>query len=147
VLFLKIVYYTSGITGAGRLVRGISIGNALARSDIKCDYVLVSSSSFGRLARRFKHIHIIPDDIKNISKNNYKTSNIFTAMKDLQPDILLVDLLWFPLHHFIQELPCKKIFLCRQVDEKYFSIPTEQDKLIFDKDQYDELLMIEPFSL
>lgn len=143
---MKILYYTSGITGAGRIVRGISIGNALKRNNIKCDYIMLSSSAFGCLTDEFKHIQITPEKIEDISQKNYKTTDIYNTINDLKPDVLIVDLLWFPLHHFIEELPCKKVFLCRQVADNFFSIPLEHGTLMFNPAHYDEVLKIEPFA-
>jgi hypothetical protein len=143
---LKIVYYTSGTTGAGRVVRGICIGNALKRNKISCDYVILSSSPFGYLVGAFKHLEIPPEKLEDLSKEKYSTSNIFKAIGELKPDILLVDLIWFPLHNFMEELPCKKVFLCRQVNDVFFSIPTPKGALGFNPTHYDELLKIEPFE-
>jgi hypothetical protein len=143
---LNIVYYTSGITGVGRVVRGIAIGNALKRNNVECNYSILHSSEFSEANSEFDRIKIPPETLENLNRQNYKKSHIYNALQALRPDILLVDLLWFPLHFFIEELNCVKIFLCRQVDKHFFTIPTKQGTLLFNKKQYDHLLAIEPFS-
>ena len=143
---MNILYYTSGVTGSGRVVRGISIGNALKRHGIDCSYIILSSSSFTFLADDFNHIEIPPEKIDSFSNNNYESSILHRTLIDLKPDILLVDLLWFPLSNFINELECKKIFLCRQVDDRFFSIPRPDGQLNFKVEDYDQVLAIEPFK-
>lgn len=143
---MKVVYYTSGLSGAGRVVRGIAIGNAFRRKNIECEYVIMSSSPFGRLAGDAGFVHqTLPPEQENIlDDQNYLGSNIYAALKQTAPYALLVDLLWFPLHPFIQELPCKKIFLCRQVDYRYFSFNHGNRQISFDPDSYDLRFAIEP---
>jgi len=143
---LNIVYYTSGTTGVGRIVRGIAIGNALKRNKINCNFSILSSSNFSISDGEFQHVRIPPEALENLNRKNFKTSHVYNTLQTLRPHILLVDLLWFPLHFFIEELHCVKIFLCRQVDKHFFTIPTKQGSLRFTKENYDQLLAIEPFS-
>ena len=143
---MNILYYTSGVTGSGRVVRGISIGNALKRNGIDCSYKILSSSSFAFLVDEFNHIEIPPEKIDSFSNNNYGSSILHRTLIDLKPDILLVDLLWFPLSNFINKLFCKKIFLFRQTDDSFFSIPAADGQLNFRAGDYDQVLAIEPFK-
>lgn len=143
---MNILYYTSGITGSGRIVRGISIGNALKRNGIDCSYTILSSSSFAFMAYDFNHIEIPPEKIDSFSNNNYESSILYRTLLDLKPDILLVDLLWFPLSNFINKLSYKRIFLCRQVDDRFFSIPSPDGQLNFQVEDYDQVLAIEPLK-
>lgn len=119
---MKILYYTAGVAGSGRVVRGITIGNALKRNNIESDFIILSGSSFSHLAGLFNisHIEIPMEDERQLSKTNFHESELYNAIKEINPDILIVDLLWFPLHHFTAELPCKKVFLCHQVYDNFF---------------------------
>ncbi len=145
---LKIAYYTSGIAGSGRLVRGISIGNALKRKRINCEYYVLSSSSFAYLCDNFSIAHReIPLENEHIlTKDNYSNSVLYQTLTELQPDILLIDLLWFQIYHFIRRLKCNKIFLCHQVFDDFFSLPLEEETLRFNPEHFDLLLAIEPFT-
>lgn len=145
---MNIVYYTSGVTGSGRLVRGISIGNALRRTLFEFKYTIISNSPFASLADSlgFSHIKISLGTKEQLGAEMFGTSELYKAIMDINPDILIVDLLWFPLYHFIDKLPGKKIFLSRQVSDSFFSIPLENDLLQFDPQQYDKIISIEPFQ-
>lgn len=144
---MRVVFYTSGTTGSGRLVRGISIGNAIHRANLGWDYTIVNMSPFAHLADLFgyKHIEIPPEEEDRLSENTYAASNLYNTIISLNPDVLLVDLLWFPLSHFINELPCKKIFLCHYVRDEFFRVHLRNQTLCFRPGDYHSLLAIEPF--
>ncbi len=144
---MKIVYYTSGVTGSGRLVRGLSIGTALARSGIIADFTIVSSSPFSYLADilNIGHIEIPAESGEILSRDSFHDSILFKTLTALDPDILLIDLLWFPLYNFIEKVPGKKIFLWQRMAEEFFSIDLSSGRIIFDPDQYDIVLAMEPF--
>ena len=145
---MRVVYFTTGISGSGRIVRGISVGNAFKRKNIACDYTIISSSEFSFLIDRFAYNNItIPVESRaELSLKNYEQSVLYNTLIDLQPDILIVDLVWYTLHHFINTLNCRKIFLCRQVIDSFFSIVLQDDHLVFKPDDYHLIYAIEPFK-
>jgi hypothetical protein len=143
---MKIVYYTSGISGSGRIVTGISIGNAFRRKGMDVDFTILSSSPFAALADDYNHEEIPLEDEFSLSADRCRSSALYSTLERLQPDILLVDLQWYPLHHFIIELPCKKILLCRQVDDRFFSLPLHDGPLEFERSRFDLVLATEPFE-
>ena len=55
---MRVVYYTSGITGSGRVVRGLSIWNALRRAGVSWEYTILSSAPFAHLAERLGVSHV-----------------------------------------------------------------------------------------
>ena len=75
-----------------------------------------------------------------------KSSILFKTFMDLKPDVLLVDLLWFPLYYLINDLPFRKILLSRQVEDEFFSISTPDAKLVFRPEDFDFIFAIEPFK-
>ena len=145
---MKILYYTSGALGSGRIVIGISIGNAIRRKRLECDYIILSGSPFAYLADSFEieHIEISLEDEFKLSKDNYQNSELYNTIIEQNPDIIIVDHLWFSLYNFIDNLNCKKIFICPQIMDKFFSIELSDGKLKFRPDDYDLLLAIEPFT-
>lgn len=143
---MKILYYTSGVTGSGRIVSGIAIANALKRRNIECEYVILSSSNFAFLAGEIRHIEIPIEDEHALSATHCRDSMLYKTITGINPDVLLVDLQWFTLHHFIDELPCKKIFLSRQVHDRFFAIPLPNEKLVFRPESYNRVLATEPFA-
>ncbi len=145
---MKIVYYTSGVSGSGRVVRGISIGNAFRRQGKKVDFIILSSSPFAHLADifAFKHREIHIESENKLSKTNYPDSELYHTLTSLNPDILMIDLLWFSTNNFIKELPCKKIFLWQRMDDRFFTIDLPEGAISFKPESYDLVLAIEPFK-
>ena len=143
---MKICYYTSGVTGSGRVVTGISVGNAFRRKGAACEYTILHSSRFGFLAGDIPQKEIPIENESILSRQNYASSALYAALMEIKPDVLLVDLLWFPLYHFIHELTCKKILLCRQVHDRFFSIPLPDGPISFRPGDFDMVLATEPFT-
>ncbi len=143
---MRIVFYTSGLNGIGRIVFGISIGNALARKGIPCKYTILHHSRYGHLAGNFNQIQIPFENDRELSRERFEKSVLYKTLAKLKPDILIVDHMWFMVYNFIQSMPCKKIYLTDAVFDSHFKIPLPDGDMIFQHDHYDRVLAVEPFK-
>ncbi len=146
---MKIVYYSGAITGSGHIIQGISIYHAMVRSGSTADYSLLGSSHFPFLADEFSipHIQIPAEDETSLSAaERCRNSTLYRTIRELEPDILIVDLTWFTLSHFIRDLTCKKIILFRQLSPDGFIFPLMDPPLQFDPNDYDLVIATEPFE-
>ena len=145
---MNIVYYTPGGTGTGRIVRGIAIGNALKRAETEASFTILTSSSYSFLAEQagFNTIAIPLEHEGQLSRENFHTSELYSALETLKPDILIIDLVWYVFHAFIDLLPFKKALLLRQVIGAFFSLPFPDGTVNIDPHQYDLILSIEPWE-
>jgi hypothetical protein len=143
---MRIVYYTSGITGAGRLVIGIAIGNALNRKKVNCKYTLVHTSPAGHFADDFENIKIPLETTVELSPERCRSSILYKTLKKLKPDVMIVNHQWFTIYNFIDELPCRKIYISDQAYDAHFRVPLPGGDLVFNNGQYDRVLAIEPFT-
>ena len=145
---VNVVYYTSGIPGTGRIVQGISIYNALIRRGLNWAFTIVSSTRLAGIADVFgiPHIEIPLENENDLSPENWPRSALYGTLTRLKPDILVVDRMWFSLYHFLDELPCKKIFFSIQVRDAFYRIELRSGPLDFNGNQYDRVLAIEPFK-
>ncbi len=145
---MNIVYYSSMMTGSGHIVQGLSVARALKRNGINADFTILHCGGFGELADRenVSHVELPPENEKQLGADNFKSSALFLKLAALKPDVLLVDLSWYTLRHFIDGFDCLKIFLCRQVSDDAFSIPLPGDPLVFEPKQYDRIIATEPFD-
>lgn len=145
---MRIVYYTSGVTGAGRLVRGIAVGNALERKGVKCRFTIVHTSPVAHLAENFHTIKIPLETESELSKERYRTSVVYKTLKKLKPDVLIVNHTWFAIYNFIHELPCKKVYISDQALDSHFRIPLRgsEGEMTFSSGQYDRVIAVEPFT-
>lgn len=145
---MRILYYTTGASGSGNLVLGISIANAFRRRGVEHTLTLLSSSpNFTDLADRMgiRHREVPFENETQLSIEAYASSALYKAITELNPEVLIVNLHWFMLSSFIRDLPCKKVFLCRQVEERFFTVPLGEKALAFCPEDYDLSLSIEPF--
>ncbi len=94
----------------------------------------------------FNHLEIPVEHEKKLTAKTYPDSVLYQTLTSIKPDLLLIDLLWFPLYYFINELPCKNIFLWQRMDERFFSIPLPTGEISFNPNHYDLVLAIEPFK-
>jgi hypothetical protein len=91
------------------------------------------------------HREVPFEDEWRLSRRDFSSSALYTTILALRPDVLIVDMFWFPLSHFIRGLQCRKIFLCRQVADGFFSVRTAEETLKFNPEDYDLALATEPF--
>ena len=146
---MKILYYATGTTGSGHQVIGLSIANALRRRGVEHTLTLLSSSpGFAGLADRMgvSHREVPLENETQLSPEAFASSALYRTIVELNPDVLIVAMHWFMLASFIRELPCRKVYLCRQVDERFFTIPLPENSLAFRPEDYDLALSIEPFQ-
>jgi hypothetical protein len=143
---VRVVFYTSSITGAGRLVTGMSIGNALQRKGVSCTYTIVHSSDLGHLAENFNTAWVPVETGKDLAPGAWRKSVLYKTLAKLKPDVLLVHHTWFMVHHFIRELPGIKLYLSDQVYDSHFRVPLDSGELVFDPGQYARVIAIEPFD-
>ena len=145
---MHVVYYTSGIPGIGRIARGIAIRNALVRRGLTWDFTILSGTQLASVADDFEiaHVEIPLEDENDLSEANWPYSVLYKTLTQLEPDTLLVDRMWYTLYHFIDRLPCKKIFFSIQVHDLFFTIHLPESELAFNSAQYDRVMAIEPFA-
>jgi len=143
---VRVCYFTSGVTGSGRLVLGASICNGLRRLGHDIDFSVISAARNADFLAPITHYSIPIENEGDLDRAHFRGSRLFRQITQLKPDLLIVDLLWFALVHFIDELGCKKIFLSRQVDPGFFAIKPSRTLLRFDPAPYDRVLAIEPYD-
>ncbi len=123
---MRVIYYTSSIAGTGRIVQGISICQGLRRMGVSCDFLILSNADAvtASIADRLnvKHFEIPAETSRQLDSSNYREFALYLTLVELQPDILIVDRLWFTLHHFIGKIKCLKIFYSIQVSDDFYNI-------------------------
>jgi len=144
---VRVLFYSAGIAGSGHVVLGLSIANALRRAGADAESRLLSvETPFASLAGRLGvEIVTVPmEDELALGPDRYRSSALYKAITDYAPDVLVVDLFWFPLDPFIRDLPCKKVILIRQVDPRFFSMRLPDRELAFRPEDYDLIVKTEP---
>lgn len=146
---MRVTYYTAGVTGSGHVVRGIALGLGLRRKDPSVEYTLLHPSrDFARLcdAAGFANEVVPSEDEGILSPAGFRDSLLYSALLRSRPDALVVDMYWFALDAMLDELVCRKVFLCRQVHPSFFRVRLPDRDLAFEPRRWDMLVSCEPWD-
>jgi len=144
---MRVLFCSNGIAGSGHIALGLSVANALRRSGLEHEFRLLSvETPFAELARRQGvDVRTIPaEDEDTLGPGRWRESQLYRAIVEYNPDMLVVDLFWFALDSFVRELPCRKAILIRQVDPRFFRFRVKSRELVFRPDDYDLVATVEP---
>lgn len=108
--------------------------------------MLAVEGVFARLADGFNTpISVIfPEDAEALGPDRYQESKLYQSIVLYRPDVLVVDINWAHLDAFLRDLPCKKVFLTRQIDPRTFRFRTPDRELVFRPEDWDLVLRTEP---
>ncbi len=143
----RIVYYTSGKTGTGHIIQGGAVRNGLMRKGLDVEFILLCNKDLlwvGNLLN-IECIEVPGEDENQLSETAYKSSVLYNTLIDINPDVLIVKHSWYTLHHFINELKTKKIFLAAQLEDRLFHIQLSDRELHINPKHYDAVFQVEPF--
>ncbi len=144
---MRVLFYTGGLSGSGHVTRGLTLVNAFRRSGAAADFSILSvHTEYGRFAEAFgvPIEQIPPEDETALGPDRYRDSALFRAIESSKPDVLVADIHWFALDSFLRDLPCKKVFLTRQIDPRTFRFRTPDRELVFRPEDWDLVLRSEP---
>jgi len=119
----------------------------MKRVDVDIEFQLLTvETPFAITAERFGiPLRCVPlEESEKLSYEVFKNSSLYSAIIEFAPDVLIVDLYWFPLEAFIRDLPCKKVFIARQIDPAFFCIRLPDRELRFRPEDYDLVIKTEP---
>lgn len=140
---MRIAYFTAGGTGAGHLTRGLAIGNALRRASVRCEYVVLSATTAFAQARAegVRELSVVQDELEDEARA--KESELARALDAFDPDLLLVDMYWAPLHHLLPRGRCEAWLLLRWVPPPWLR---STGRIDFDPRKYARTITIEPMA-
>jgi hypothetical protein len=137
----RIAYFTAGTVGAGHLARGIAIERALARAESTATFALIGPSTTLRLAHRASYHAVAMDPAELAHPERARQSELARTLRELAPDVLLVDLFWAPLRHLLPLPGCEAWLLLRRTPPVWFVGPKG---LPFEPSLFSRILGIEP---
>lgn len=144
---MRVLFYSGGTRGSGHVVLGLSIAAALKRAALPCEFlVLCPAGPFLSLAARMGvEAKALPEEGADaLSPARCRDSALYAAIASFDPDILLVDMSWFALDGFAGDLGCRRVFLSRQVDPRFFRFDLPDRRLAFRPADYDLVVRTEP---
>ncbi|TVQ37305.1 MAG: hypothetical protein EA384_12560, partial [Spirochaetaceae bacterium] len=100
---MKLVFVSSGKSGAGRFAVGCSLGTALRRAGVACDYTMVAAHEFTHFGEvlGFTVVSIPFDHERELDSSAARESELYRTLVDLDPDIIVLQQAWYSLHHVV----------------------------------------------
>lgn len=133
-------------SGGGHFFGGLALWRAFKRNCTDFHFVLLTDSDID-IPIEDPTLEIIRINIeleKLYSRD--KQTMLYTILKQLEPDLIIVDQVWFPLQPIIQEFKSLKVIFFRFTPSGWFKTPPLPDgrPRQFQSDNYDMVYNIEP---
>jgi hypothetical protein len=156
---LRILYLTAGTIGAGHVMRGVAIHRALERLGGRGQFVLAgpqpdltihltggmaagphpAGDTVGRLQLEPRSIRV--DATRVADRDQALDSDAARLARELDPDLVLVDLFWVPFLHLVRACPAPSWLLLRSCPAKWLRGPPS---VPFDARAFARVIWTEP---
>ena len=144
---MKLAYFTGGTAGAGHLVRGLAIGQALNRAGYRGDMrMFIPTKPLAGLREALAPFSptvcpIDPEEVLDPLRG--PRSEISAALIDYAPDLLIADMFWAPLLHILPLLNTESWLLVRSCPDIWLR---GTQTTPFDSTQFTRIIGIEPLT-
>jgi hypothetical protein len=141
---LKVAYVTGGTVGAGHLMRGVAVRNALVRAGARVDFTMLGPPlpfENAIAAAGYRAVEMKPEPL--MREVTARTSPLAQALVALAPDLVVVDLFWAPLRFVLPLLQAEAWLLVRRCPDAWLDGPPG---LPFLPAQYARRFAIEPMD-
>ena len=133
-------------SGGGHFFGGLALWRAFRRTCKNFHFTLLTDSVLD-VPEQDDSLEIIRINIekKRLYSRDRETM-LYTILKELDPDILIVDQVWFPLQPIIGDFKCLKSIFFRYVVDQWFQTPPLPDgkPRYFNPENYDLVYSVEP---
>lgn len=141
---MRIAHFTAGTVGVGHFVRAYAIRRALGRAGFRGEFRLFGPRlPFPVTSALDWHTPIVVEPKAQGDPTLARSSSLTTALVDYQPDLLLVDLHWVPVHHVVQLFDCEVWLLLRKCIDRWFVGPPQAP---YDPARWGRIIAIEPIE-
>ena len=138
---MRVAYFTAGSVGAGHLARGVALERALHRRDASCELRAFSCPTAFDAQVGLGHVAVPIDHRALLDPTSALDTPLGRALSAFDPDLVLVDLFWAPVHHLLPHLRSEAWLLLRSHPRHWLVGPPE---LPFSRDRYARIFTIEP---
>ncbi len=139
---MKVGFYTQGNGGAGHLARGLAIERGLRRAGFTGEYRIIGCRP--GVPFPLPDNYVVADDTPRAfaQKETALQTPVAEALFAFRPDLLIVDIWWFPLFHILPELDCEAWLILDWKPKVWLEGPPSHP---FPGHQYARVIAIEPF--
>ena len=141
---MKIRFVSLG-HGAGHLMRGIAIHNAIQRKGLQADYRMVGVNRVHpsiTASCPFEAVEIVPSRFETEPCE----TTLYKRLTEEALDLVIVDHAWAWTRKILRDMDCCKILLLRQISAAFLRLRFENRVIEYTPDIFDQVYLIEPFK-
>ncbi|MBI9106546.1 MAG: hypothetical protein JEZ04_07340 [Spirochaetales bacterium] len=140
---MRIAYFCLG-SGSGNLMIGASIFNALVRIGEQTEFTAITDSEFTPIFSKWFNIIQIKGEPEKLFTDDLNTE-LYRALKSVNPDLIIVFMMWMPIMPLLEGFSCPKVLLIRQCPQKWLIMKTApEDSIDVNFADYSAAFSIEP---
>jgi UDP-N-acetylglucosamine:LPS N-acetylglucosamine transferase len=139
------VFFVSLGNGAGHLMRGIAIYNAIQRNNLPVDYKIIGINKVHPKitdSYPFEEVAVIPSRFETDLPN----TPLYKRLTGEKVDLVIVDHAWAWTRNILQDMDCRKVLLLRQISPAFLRLRFEESIIEYDPTIFDQVYLIEPFK-
>jgi hypothetical protein len=138
---VRIAYFTAGTIGAGHHVRGLAVRRGLRRARFSGEFRTFAPPTAFRHEALAPGTAVAVDPMERADPRRAREGAVARALAAFDPDVLVVDMFWAPVHHAIPQLRGEAWLLARKCPPVWFEGPPA---LRFDRGRFARVFAIEP---
>ena len=141
----RVAYFTAGTVGAGHVVRGEALGRGLARASIDATLRVFAPPGPFRVGPPERRVNVaVKGDSDLDDPARAAQSALGRALRQWDPDLLIVDMFWAPIRHVLPTLRCPAWLLVRACPPVWMQ---GRGATRFDPGAWERIVEIEPLGL
>lgn len=143
---MRVVIYTEGITGVGRLVMAMSAARGLLRAGVE-DVTILCAHDFGHLAETISlPVVRLPFEGPGIlATERYTESALYRTLQESAPDMIIVSQAWYTVQRMAQDLSCPVVLLLFGMPPPFFWVPMPDGEMTFQPESFYSIFAAEPY--
>ena len=144
---MRAAFFNTG-SGTGGLMAGASVFNGLKRAGLRPEFTAVTDCEFSdKFTAYFGpdfRVRTIRPEPEKLFTDDLNTE-LYRTLRDINPELIVVYMLWLPVMPILEEFDCPKLLLIRECPERWMHLRTgEHDFIHINTGDYDAALSIEP---
>lgn len=141
---MKVRFISLG-NGAGHLMRGIAIYNAIRRNNLSVDYKIIGINKVHPKITKsypFEAVEVIPSRFETDLTN----TPLYRRLTSEKIALVVVDHAWAWTRNILRDMDCRKIALFRQISPAFLRLRFEGRRIDYDPGIFNQVYLIEPFK-
>ena len=144
---VRVVIYTDGASGSGRLVGACSAALGCRRAGVR-DVRIVCSHDFAFLAEAVGiPVHRVPPEgPATLTTERFRDSELYQTIRTLRPTVVVVVQSWYTMQTMTAWLDCPVVVAFRNASPEFFRLTGPAGEIVFDPEAFTRVVAWEPYD-